>query len=88
MTAPTIERNQNGDLTAESLRNGAREQYAVIRQRGRITIELAYAAEGTLNWRVTLDVASRGGEHSSLEQGFASLDEARVQFHRLVRRNP
>ena len=79
-------RNVRGMLTAEALASGLKEQYAVLRRRGKVVVELA-AITGGLGFEVTVSVTS--GPDSTLKAStFDRLNEARAEFLRLVRRNP
>lgn len=80
-------RNNGGHYTAAALRTGYRDQYAVHRSYGLVRVELSHAEEGVSVWHVAL-LITRPGYSESVDKGFATLDEARREYRRLVRKHP
>lgn len=81
------ERNDQGFYTAEMLRGGMRDQYAVVRKRGVIKVELHHIPGGARPWVVSSSTTSEE-DSLSAESAFKTLDEARREYRRLVRKNP
>jgi len=80
---------RRGHLTAEQLRSGIRDQYAVLRDRGStlIKIELRHEGAGLSPWLVSFERRHHDAV-SVTDAAFTTLDEARREFRRLVRKNP
>lgn len=87
MTAERIQSRNNGRrgfLDAAALRSGIREQWATMRGSDRVAVELAH--EGT--WVVYERIAYvETSESRSTATTFTTLDEARREFRRLVRKH-
>lgn len=81
----TAERNREGFYTAEALRSGFIDQHAVMSSIGMVRIELCHGGAGRLPWRVSHSI-HRGESASITDRAFESLDEARREFRRLVRK--
>jgi hypothetical protein len=73
---------RGGFLDADMLRSGVREQYAVQRSYGTVVVEL-YHDRG---WRVSERV-SNGETATATDAAFATLDESRREYRRLVRKH-
>lgn len=84
MPAP---RNRRGFYTSAALKDGFRDQYAVHRTYGRVTVELYHDGTATWAYHVAL-VIHRGSVVETVDTAFLSLDEARKRFSSLVRKHP
>ncbi|MEY4081128.1 MAG: hypothetical protein RL430_1558 [Actinomycetota bacterium] len=83
------ERNRYGFSTPEALRDGARDQYAVLRNQTRIDVELYWQPDNRGGAYYVRHRTTRAGR--IIEQSLKSyeiLNEARDRFRRLVRANP
>lgn len=82
-------RSRRGFLTAHALKDGAREQYAVIRMVGKIVVELTWdpdgePATGSGPWLVTITI----GAHETARTRHETLNRARKRYQALVRAHP
>lgn len=89
-------RTTSGWLTADSLKAGEREQYAVQRSYGTVTVELLYINDGdrrdrTLDhlpmpWVTTLRIEGPKPKYETWRS--FRLSAARKKFSQLVRKHP
>lgn len=75
---------RRGFLDADALRSGIREQWAVIRGERRITVELVHESTWVVYERK--DSHPEQGWSKSSATSFTTLDEARREYRRLVRK--
>lgn len=74
-------------LSVEALRNGLREQYAVRRSYGTVTVELELSSTGD-RFLVSERITKPGVEATSTSTSHALLGMAHEEFERLVRKHP
>lgn len=80
------ERNGKGFYRADMLKQGALDQYALVRNGRRLKIELGWVAgEG---YYVHLTDQRRGITINDHRQVFESIDDARTRFKALIRAHP
>lgn len=82
----TMRRKADGFLRNAALRDGFRDQYAVVRSYGTVIIELWHGG-GARPWRVSCTI-TEGDTVSSTDAAFRTLNEARAEFRRLMRQHP
>jgi len=88
VNVPTVSvRNREGFYTAEALRDGMKDQYAVLRSYGKVVVELYHDGTEAYDWHVVLIITSEKASEST-DLSFNSLDEARREFRRRVRNHP
>lgn len=80
-------RNNRGHYTAEMIRGGMRDQYAVMRSYGMVVVELRHDGVGQRPWLVSCEIR-KGDAVSVTDIAFSTLDEARREYRRLVRKHP
>lgn len=80
-------RDRRGHYTLAMLLEGYRDQYAVLRNGGKVVVELSYDNQNRAPFIVTQTVTTDGTARST-ERAYEDLDEARATFRRIVRRNP
>jgi hypothetical protein len=81
-------RNRDGMLTAEALRAGDREAYAITRLRRAHTVTLDYRPmPGPLHWYVTHTILEDNTVTERHVWYFATIDEARTQWRARVRKH-
>lgn len=80
-------RNNRGFYSAPLLRKGMRDQYAVQRSYGIVVVELYTDGVGRMPWLVSCEI-KKDDTSESTSQAFETLDEARREYRRLVRKHP
>ena len=80
-------RNRRGHYTAEMVKRGFRDQYAVHRSYGAVTIEIYHDGTNAYAWHVALIITNTDRSEST-DRSFATLNEARHEYRRLVRNHP
>lgn len=80
-------RNKRGHYTLAMLLDGYRDQYAALRNGGRVVVELSYDNQNSAPFIVTQTVTTKTTSRST-ERAYEDLDEARATFRRIVRNNP
>ena len=80
-------RSRRGHYAFPMLRDGYRDQYAVLRAGGKVVVELSYDGANAAPFVVTTIVTTPTTSRST-ERTFTDLDEARATFRRIVSKNP
>jgi hypothetical protein len=91
---PADQRTRYGWLTADALRAGGRDQYAVTRSYGTFIVELTRDDAAGLKhgkpWKVAWHVTDPGAAEPAYggQQFFAEVEGARRKFRTLQRQHP